>query len=119
MALITSKDIKRISPPFEPETWFEVRPIRAGDFEGLEVVGGSQIRLSLDLLTALLSAWSYEEELTRETVAFLDTDTFTWLNSEIQTLSGIRSDDEKKVSANGLSPTSRRLAIASPTSSVT
>lgn len=107
MALINSKNTRRLVPPHEPESWFDVRPIRAGDFEGLELVG-SQIRVSIDLLSSLITAWSYDEPLTRENVALLDLDTFTWLNTEIQDLSGIRSAAEKKVSGNGLSPISSR-----------
>lgn len=105
MALIDSKNTNRLVPPHEPESWFEVRPIRAGDMEGIELVG-SQIRVSIDLLATLISAWSYEAPVSRENVAMLDLDTFTWMNLELQRISGIRNAAEKKASANGLSPTS-------------
>lgn len=103
MPLIKSTDTRRISPPHEPDAWYECRSIRAGDFEGLQT-DGAQITLSIDLLAALIVRWSYEEPVTRDNVACLDLDTFTWLGKEITALSGIRSDEEKKDSASTSSP---------------
>lgn len=74
-----------------------MRPIRAGDFEGLRLEGG-QVTVGIDLLTNLIQSWSYQEPVTRENVASLDVDTWIWLQTAIQSASGIRDDVEKKES---------------------
>lgn len=109
MALINSSNTRRIVPPHEPESWFDVRPIVAGDFEGFQA-DASQVRLSLDLLASLITAWSYDAPVSRENVRQLDLETFTWLNSELLDLSGVRSADEKKDSDNGSSPVAARAS---------
>lgn len=116
MALILSSNSKRISPPHEPDAWYEVRPIRAGDFEHL-TTDGQQVTVSIDLLATLITAWSYPEPVTRENVACLDLDTFMWLGTEIQSLSGIRDDETKKNSDSSSSPTSDLDGDDSPMSS--
>lgn len=116
MALISAVHTKRLIPDFEPESWFDVRPICAGDFEGL-TTDGQQITLSIDLLTSLITAWSYEEPVSRENVARLDVDTFVWLQGALTTASGIRSEPEKKESGNNSSSRQQRREKVSLVSS--
>lgn len=73
---------------------------------------GNQIKLSLDLAAALITAWSYDVPVSRETVDMLDVDTFVWLNAAISDMSGIRSDDEKKDSEENSSKRPRRAQVS-------
>lgn len=124
MALINSKNTTRIVPPHEPESWFELRPIRAGDGDLLTSEGG-QVRLSLDLLARIITSWSYKDEngepipVSQETVEQLDLDTYVWLVQQSQELSGIRDTAEKKDSNNGSLSTSDLEKEPSLTSSST
>lgn len=103
MPLIRDDDLTRLIPPHEPDAWFDVRPIRAGDFEGLQT-DGHNVTINIDLLCTLVKAWAYDAPINHQTLASLDIDTFVWLDKSIQGLSGIRGDDEKKDSAPASSP---------------
>lgn len=119
MALISSNDTKRLDIPHEPGQWVEVRPLTAGDIEGL-TAEGSQVKVSIEALAAIISGWSYAEPPTIENVRRLDLDTFTWLGTEALKVSGVRDDAEKKDSATDSSRTSRTPANGrSPVSSLT
>lgn len=119
MALINSSNTKRLDIPHEPEQWIDVRPLTAGDMEGLSV-DGSQIKVSIEALAAIIQAWSYDEPVSLENVRRLDIDTFTWLGTEALKVSGVRDDDTKKNLAPASSPTSRTPRNgASPVSSAT
>lgn len=119
MALIDATHTKRLIPPHEPESWFDVRPLTAGDIEGLSA-DGSQVKVSIEALAAIIQAWSYTEPVSLENVRRLDLDTFTWLGTEALKASGIRDADQKKESMTGSSPTSPTPDNApSPVSSLT
>lgn len=116
MALISAVHTKRLIPDFEKESWFDVRPICAGDFEG-HPTDAPEITISINLLASLITAWSYEEPVSRENVARLDVDTFIWLQGALTTASGIRSNDEKKGSGNNSSSRQQRREKVSLVSS--
>lgn len=105
MALINSSNTKHLDIPHEPGQWVEVRPLTAGDIEGLSV-DGSGVKVSIECLAAIISAWSYQEPVSLENVRRLDLDTFTWLGNEALKVSGVRDDAEKKDSNLDSSPTS-------------
>lgn len=107
MALITDQT-KRLVPPHEPESWFDVRTMRAGDVEGFDVEGGA-IRISYELLAGLIKGWSYDAPISVDTVKTLDLDTYSWLIQQLKEFSGVRGTEEKKASNAGLSrrPTTR------------
>jgi hypothetical protein len=119
VALINSSNTKRLDIPHEPGQWVEVRPLTAGDIEGLSV-DGSGVKVSIEALAAIISAWSYEEPVSLENVRRLDLDTFTWLGTEALKVSGVRDADEKKDSASDSSLTSPiPVNGASPVNSAT
>lgn len=118
MALINSSNTKRLDIPHEPGQWVEVRPLTAGDIEGLSV-DGSQVKVSIEALAAIISAWSYDEPVSLENVRRLDLDTFTWLGAEALKVSGVRDDETKKNLGSASSPTSRTRNGRSPVSSAT
>jgi hypothetical protein len=103
VALITNDSRTRLVPPHEPDSWFDIRPLRTGDLEVLGAVG-SEVKVTVEALASVILAWSYPEEVTLENVRLLDLDTFLWLSTESLALSGIRSAVEKKDSTIGLSP---------------
>lgn len=103
MALVV-KHTKHLEHPTEPGAWFDVRlPLSAGDMAGMRS-DGKAIGMTLDLLAAVLVAWSYDAPVNLETVDSLDLDTFTWLQQSIMAESGIRDDSEKKDSNGSSSP---------------
>jgi hypothetical protein len=116
MALVVKQN-KRFEHPTEPETWFVAAlPLSAGDLAGLRT-DGQQIGMTLDLLAAVLKAWSYEQPITSQSVDALDIETYTWLSQQIMADSGIRSEDEKKDSASNSSRTLALVEGDSPKSS--
>lgn len=116
MALLDSRNSKRFDVPHEPGAWVELRPVTAGDVELLDVQGAN-IRFSLDLLARLITAWSYAEAPSTETVRLLDLDTYVWLSRDcaaaVMKFSGVRDAGEKKSSSNGSSSRTRRAIPAS------
>jgi hypothetical protein len=106
VALIDANSSRRLVPPHEPQSWFEVRPITAGDMEHLSSDGVSQVSVSIDLMATLIRAWSYEPPVTTESIRRLDLDTFVWLGKELLVVSGVRDEPEKKASNGASSPTS-------------
>lgn len=107
MALISSKDTKRLAILHEPGQWVEVRPLTAGDVDGLDVATSGMIRIALEKLADVIIAWSYDEPPSLDAIKRLDLDTFLWLGPAALRASGVRDDDEKKGSDNGssVSPT--------------
>lgn len=118
MALIKDSQTKRLIPPHEPESWFDIRPLRGGDLDLLEAQG-SQVKVTKEALAQLIRAWSYDDEITLETVNELDMDTLIWLCQVALDISGIRSAPEKKDSTSGLSAQRPPQPPASPQSSPT
>jgi hypothetical protein len=128
LALITSKDTKRLDIPHEPGQWVEVRPLTFGD---LDIFGmdGETVRVSRDLASEVITGWSYSEwPVSRDErltlLKSLDLDTSMWLitalGETLTEISGIRSDDAKKNTVNNSSPTTSTEADSpqnSPTSS--
>lgn len=109
---------RRLTHPKEAGEWYDVRKIRAGDLSGLEAVAGN-IKISHELLSKLIVAWSFDDDVSIEGVHELDLDTYLWLCSEITNLSGVRDDAEKKGSGSGLSRLSDPGAATSPAKSLT
>lgn len=105
MALIDANNTRRLVPPHEPQSWFDVRPITAGDMEHL-TTEGSQVTVSIDLMATLIRAWSYEPPVSLESIRQLDLDTFVWLGQQLLVVSGVRDDAEKKDSNGASSPIS-------------
>lgn len=125
MALITSQS-ERIAIPHEPDNWIEIRPLRAGDL-GLFTMAGDQVKVSHELLAAVVVAWSYGEMPTDpaqrlELVKQLDLDTYLWayneLGGRLSRISGIRSEPEKKESSTPSSPRTGLVEAASPRNSL-
>jgi hypothetical protein len=103
--LIVKKTV-RLEHPNEAGAWFDLSlPLSAGDME-LMRNGALVGMVSIDLLTAVLSAWSYAAPVTVENVKALDLDTFTWLAGELQERSGILDESEKKSSSSNSPATS-------------
>ena len=113
MALITSQK-QRYDIPHEPGQWVEVRPFTARDGADVEELteGNARIQLGVQLLKRCVVAWSYDAEISEETIGQLDMDTFQWLMESINLTSGLRTSDEKKESNAGLSAQSSRLPPA-------
>lgn len=108
MALVIKKT-ERLHHPTEEDAWFDIRlPLSASDTSGMQVTGAAvsnqAVRLTLDLLAAVIAGWSYDAPITVENVGLLDLDTFVWLCGEITGRSGIRSEEEKKDSDDNSSP---------------
>ncbi len=116
MALIKDQT-KHLVPPHEPESWFDVRPLRTGDLEQLGALG-YEVKVTVEALASVIVRWSYEDEVTLENVRLLDLETFLWLGKEALLSSGIKSEAEKKELSSGLSA-QRPPAADSPTSSPT
>ena len=120
MALITNQT-KRFEHPTEPGAWVELRPMRAGDMD-LLTADEAGVRLTKDLLGAILTAWSYDEPPSRAAVDLLDIDTLIWLGNtllpEIMEMSGIRSPAETQSLAAGSSPMLAPATEPSPPSSL-
>lgn len=114
MALIKDQT-KHLVPPHEPESWFEVRPLRTGDLEQLGALG-YEVKVTVEALASVITAWSYEEPVSLENVRLLDLETFIWLGKEALLSSGIKSEDEKKGSSSGLSPQRPPAEDSPPTS---
>lgn len=119
MALISFKDRHRLEIPHEPGQWVEVRPIAAGEIELFEVTNG-MVKVTLDLLAAVVTGWSYDEPVSLDAIKRLDLDTFVWLTGalgdELMKISGIRTADEKKDSGGSSSPTLSPLQTDMPPS---
>jgi hypothetical protein len=110
------KQTKRVEHPTEPGTWFDLRiPLSAGDLE-LMRDGRRMGMVSVDLMAAVIQAWSYEQPVTVESVKSLDLDSFAFLVGEIQDASGIREDSEKKVSSSSSPVSSVPVEADSPQS---
>ena len=128
MALITSKDYKRLDIPHEPGQWVDVRPLTFGD---LDIFGmdGETVVVTRDLVAEVVTGWSYGEwpatkDERLELIRTLDLDTSVWLitalGETLPKISGIRSDSEKKDSASNSQPITDTEAVSpetSPTSS--
>lgn len=104
---------RRLTHPKDGAEWYDVRKIRAGDLTGLEAVAGN-IKISHELLSKLILAWSFDDPVTLAGVSELDIDTYLWLCTELTDLSGIRNEAEKKGSGSGLSRTLDPGAVPSP-----
>ncbi|MCC6959230.1 MAG: hypothetical protein IT301_05235 [Dehalococcoidia bacterium] len=103
--MLVSKKTVRLTHPTEPGAWVEVRlPLSAGDTE-LMRDGSLVSMITIDVLAAVITAWSEPHPISLETVRQLDLDTFNWLASEVQSRSGIMDDPEKKASNESSSPT--------------
>lgn len=118
MALV-KKQIKRLEIPHEPGEWMDVRvPLAAGDMAGLTAADG-EIGMSLDLMVSVVQAWSYPEDISRETIDLLDLDTMVWLAQAVTEASGVKDEAEKKDSVNSSPPTSAPEEVTTPASSGT
>lgn len=102
MALVSKDSINHLVPDHEPESWFDVRPITARDYSAMGNIdisnlnAGVAIEASLALLAKVIVAWSYDAEITPETVGDLDAETYAWLVDAANLVAGIRSLREKK-----------------------
>ena len=104
--MLVKKQSKILQHPSEPETRVTVRlPLSAGDLTGMRT-DGDQVGMSLDLMTSLIEAWTYDAPVTAENVQLLDIDTYSWLTQEMFVRSGLRDAVEKKDSNESSSPTS-------------
>lgn len=129
MALITSKDYKRLEIPHEPGQWVDVRPLTFGDMD-LFRMEGELVGVSRDLAAEVITSWSYGEwpaphDERVELIKSLDLDTSVWLiqalGETLTEISGIRSDSEKKESDSSSQPTTSTTAdspSSSPISSI-
>jgi hypothetical protein len=118
MALVVKK-IETLTHPTEEGAWFRVRvPLSSGDLEEMRT-DGKTIGMSLDLAASVIQEWSYPEPVTLANVKLLDLDTFTWLATEIQARSGVRTDAEKKGSSASSPATSDQATEPSPANSGT
>lgn len=104
MALISSRDIKRVDIPHEPGQWVELRPLTARQFATIQrdAKDESPGEITLRLLASCLVDWSYIDDegakvsITPEAIDALDYETFNWLDGQLALASSIRSLDEKK-----------------------
>lgn len=114
MALVKEKHNKRIEHPSEPGTWAVIAvPFTVGDVEGSQAT--DRVGASIDLVTAVLVEWSYDEPVSRDSVRKLDIATFRWLEAEIDQANQGRPEEEKKDSASVSSATSAQdEAISQP-----
>lgn len=107
MALVSKDAVTRVDIPHEPGEWVEIRALTAGDFRSFELAGDGTIDLgsvTLQGMAKAVSAWSYSEAPSLETMESLDMQTTLWLMNEINGLSGLRSPVEKKVLAAASPP---------------
>ncbi len=119
MALVSSLKPKRIPVPHEPGEWLEIRPISAGEFANLNSVGLNPRQFSLAVIECIIVGWSYDAEVSPETIADLDGATFDWLDNQLLELSGLRPPEVKKSSNGNSPPTTDPEADASPKTSAT
>jgi hypothetical protein len=109
MALVTDA-FTHLIPPHEPESWFDVRAIKARDYGSLggidvtSLTAATAIEASLELLARVILRWSYDPPITAESVGDLDTVTYAWLVDAANLASGLRSLQEKKALAVALTP---------------
>jgi hypothetical protein len=124
LALITSKDHKRLTIPHEPDQWVEVRPLTFGDMD-LFGMDGETVAVSRDLAAEVITSWSYGEwpatkDERLDLIKSLDLDTAMWLitslGETLTEISGIRGDSEKKDSPSNSPPTTSTEADSPPTS---
>lgn len=97
MALIKRDAVIEFPIPHEPGEWIKARPIRAGDIEG---TSGDAFAVTMQVLTKLITAWSYEDAVSAESVRDLDIKTVEWLQTAVAQASGIRTPDEKNGSTS-------------------
>lgn len=103
MALLI-KRTERLHHPTEPDTWFDVRvPMTVADAMALPDTVNTERLARLHLVANTLEGWSYDAQPTPETVSSLDMATFGFLYSEINRLSGMKGEFEKKDSETGSS----------------
>ena len=119
MPLIKDTDVVTLEHPREPGVWFKMRPIRTQDVRVATAGDVPEFEAAIALLKRVLVSWSYEDELTDDSVDLLDFDTVQWLCTEIKSVSGLRSEAEKNVSSSRSAPTLASVAGDSLTNSLT
>lgn len=103
MALLRTGERKRLDIPHEPGEWIEIKRLSMREHGELDTATArTPLLFGLALMGAAISAWSYPEAVTQESVDRLDPVTSGWLIKAIgRHNSGELSDDEKKA---GTSP---------------
>lgn len=97
MALVSRLQPQRVDIPHEPNEWIEILPISAGGLSALQqgADGKTPVGLMIEMLAQCIKAWSYPVPVSIETLSDLDGATLTWLQTEVNIASGVRSDAEK------------------------
>lgn len=124
MALLTFTDVPLNHPTETNENGialvFTMRlPLAAGALEKINPdSAGNNAAIHLDMLSAALVAWPYDDPITAESIRRLDLDTFNWLVAEMKDASNI-TDDEKNASSSNSEAITAPDAEPSPENSAT
>ena len=95
MAII-KKQVVRLEHPEEEGVWVDLRlPLQFSDTEQMRQDSLNKLGMLVEILPAMIEAWSYDEPVTTENVRALDMPTGMWLAREVFSQSGLRDDDEK------------------------
>lgn len=119
MAFISSLPAQHIVIPHEPGEWIEIKPVSVGSWREIGKAATDKTVLELQVLLLLhsLTAWSYERAIDEEAINDLDRQTFDWINNEVNLLTVLRPDAEKKGSSANSSLISGQAVAPSPQSS--
>lgn len=107
MALVSRLPARRIPIPNEENEWVELKPLTAGVALDVKRADMGPAEATVAVLLGAITAWSYPVPVDEAGLRDLDSETFRWMQEQLDLTSGVRDDAEKKDSGiNSLPATS-------------